>query len=91
MNKLELIDKTAKEARVTKKTAREVLEAALMIVKETLEEHEEVKITGFGKFTVRHAEARKGHNPATGKLIDLPARDYIRFKPFIELRKGVEE
>jgi DNA-binding protein HU-beta len=38
------------------------------------------EIRGFGTFRVHHSKARKGRNPATGALCDIPARCRIKFR-----------
>jgi len=49
-------------------------------MKETLEEGDEVKISGFGKFEVREKGERVGRNPRTGVEIMIPERKVPRFK-----------
>jgi DNA-binding protein HU-beta len=48
-------------------------------------------IPGFGTFGTRKRAARKGTNPATGKKIDIPAKNYAYFKPGKTLRERVEK
>ena len=40
----------------------------------------EVKLAGFGKFTVAEREARQGRNPQTGEAIQIEATKNVRFK-----------
>jgi DNA-binding protein HU-beta len=44
------------------------------VVTEALKSGEEVRITGFGKFSVRERKAREGRNPQTGEKIKIPAQ-----------------
>ena len=46
-----------------------------------------VKITGFGRFIVRHKRARLGRNPRTGVPAKISARRVIVFHPSPMLRK----
>ena len=48
------------------KEAKEILEIILEEVKLKLEEGKEVKISGFGKWTVKEKRSRPGRNPHTG-------------------------
>ena len=51
---------------------------------------EEVKITGFGTFTVAKRAARTGRNPATGKTIKIAATKAPKFKAGALLKKAVK-
>lgn len=46
---------------------------------------------GFGTFAVRTYPARRIHNPATGKTIELPARRSVAFKPSTRLRSKLTQ
>ena len=67
MNKLELVDHIATEADLTKVAAATALDAVLGGIEKTLKKGEEVRLVGFGTFSVRERAAGKGRNPATGK------------------------
>ncbi len=71
------------------KEAREVLEMILEEVKLKLEKGEEVKISGFGKWTVREKRSRTGRNPHTGDRIKITARRVVTFHPSDKLRECV--
>jgi nucleoid DNA-binding protein len=72
----------AKQAGVTQKQARAVLDAAKQEIVAQLKAGEEVRLKGLGKFYAKHRNAHQGHNPKTGKKVDVPARNYLRFKAF---------
>ncbi len=67
MNKLELVEHIATTAELTKVSAAEALEAMLGGIEKTLKKGEEVRLVGFGTFSVRERSAGKGRNPATGQ------------------------
>ncbi len=71
MNKLELVEHIAKEAELTKVSAAAALEATLDGVAKALKKGDEVRLVGFGTFSVRERAAGKGRNPATGKEIKI--------------------
>jgi integration host factor subunit alpha len=60
--------------------ASKTVEATFEIIKKTLEGGEEILISGFGKFSVKNKDQRKGRNPTTGESILLDARRVIMFK-----------
>ena len=67
-------------AGVAKQDAARYIESTLEIIKEELIAGRQVKITGFGTFSVVSKKARKGRNPQTGGTVILPARKVIKFK-----------
>ena len=91
MNKLELVEHIAKEADLTKVAAAAALEAALDGMAKSLKKGEEVRLVGFGTFSVRERAAGKGRNPATGKEIKIAASKNARFKAGAALKARAEQ
>ena len=73
----------------TKKKSVEIIESLLEIMKDRLEEGEDVLVSGFGKFCVKVKNQRRGRNPATGADLTLPARKVVTFKCSGKLRDKV--
>jgi DNA-binding protein HU-beta len=65
MQKTEFIAEIAERSGVSKKHARQMLDAALDIIAEQLQQGERVVLTGFGTFEVRERRERQGVNPQT--------------------------
>jgi integration host factor subunit alpha len=55
----------------------ELVESVLEIIKNTLENGEDVLISGFGKFYIRDKKKRRGKNPQTGRGLMLDARRVV--------------
>lgn len=72
-----------------KNRAREVVEQLLEIMKRTLENGEDLLISGFGKFVVKEKRARRGRNPQTREDLQLRARRVAVFKTSGILRKKI--
>ncbi len=89
MNKTELINAIAAEAKLTKVQAKAALEATLKAIEETLVKGDKVALIGFGTFAIQEKAARTGVNPATGKKIQIPAKKVVKFKAGAELAKKV--
>jgi DNA-binding protein HU-beta len=89
MNKLELVEHVAKEAELTKVSAAAALEAVLDGIAKSLKKGEEVRLVGFGTFSVRERAAGKGRNPATGKEIKIAASKNARFKAGAALKSSL--
>ncbi len=85
MNKTELINEIAKKANLTKVQAKAALEAAVNTVSESLAKGDKVALIGFGTFSVAEKTARKGVNPRTKQVIEIPARKAVKFKAGAEL------
>ncbi|MDO4573116.1 MAG: HU family DNA-binding protein, partial [Clostridia bacterium] len=73
MNKTDLIAAVAAKSELSKKDAEKAVNAFIGSIEEALKKDDKVSIVGFGAFEVKHRPARKGHNPMTGKEIDIPA------------------
>lgn len=80
MNKGVLINEMAMYAGLSYKQAADALGALCKIVASEMELNGEVRITGFGTFSVRHHAERRGRNPKTGEHITIPARRTVKFK-----------
>ncbi|MBT3225112.1 MAG: integration host factor subunit alpha [Deltaproteobacteria bacterium] len=70
-----------------RKYAKNLVEAILRIVKESLAAGEEVMISGFGYFKVRHKRARIGRNPKTKVAYEISERVVVTFYPSKVFRK----
>jgi integration host factor subunit alpha len=87
MTKADLVDGVyEKVGGFSKKEASDAVEAVFDIMKETLSKGEQVKVSGFGNFTVRHKAQRTGRNPQTGAPITIAERKVLTFKPSQVLR-----
>ena len=90
MTKAELIEKVAKEAKITKAAANKSIDAIIDGVTKALKKGERVSLVGFGTFSVSKRKARTGRNPQTGKPIKIAARKVAKFKAGSALRKAVK-
>jgi DNA-binding protein HU-beta len=91
MNKGELIDKIAKDAKVTKGQAGDALDSFINAVGSSLSKGGKVTLVGFGTFSVSKRAARKGRNPRTGKEINIKARRVAKFKAGSDLAQKVNK
>ncbi len=87
MTKQDLVSKIAQDADLTKSKAEAALNAFINAVKESLAKGENVSLVGFGTFAVSERAARKGRNPQTGAVIEIPARKV----PVFRAGKGLKE
>lgn len=80
MTKNELAAIVADKADISKDKANEVINSITDEITATLAKNEAVTLIGFGTFTQRSRSARKGKNPQTGAVIDIPASNTVGFK-----------
>ncbi len=89
MNKAELVDAMAADAKLTKSDSKKALEAFVNAVSKSLKKGEKVVLVGFGTFSVSKRAARTGRNPQTGKPIKIAAKKVAKFKAGAGLSKKV--
>jgi DNA-binding protein HU-beta len=90
MNKAELVVNVAQKVKSTKKDADKFVTATLDAILETLGKQEDIKLVGFGNFSVKNRASRKGRNPQTGEEIQIPAKKGVGFKPGKLMKDAVE-
>ena len=90
MNKAQLIEAIAKDAKMTKVEAHKALGAVITATTKALSKGDRVALIGFGSFSVSKRAARKGRNPQTGKEIKIAAKKVVKFKAGAELTKKVK-
>lgn len=89
LTKDSIINEVYTKLDLTKDEARQVVEQLLEIMKQTLQNGEDLLISGFGKFVVKDKEARRGRNPQTRRDLQLRARRVVVFKTSGILRKKI--
>lgn len=89
LTKSNIVDAIKNEFGLPRKNSIELVESLLDIIKQNLENGEDVLISGFGKFCVKEKQERKGRNPATGKDMMLAPRKVVTFRCSSVLRKRV--
>lgn len=89
MNKNELVSAVAEKAGLTKADAASAVDAIFETVQSALKSGGDVRLAGFGSFTVSRREASKGRNPSTGAEVNIPARNVPKFSAGKGLKDAV--
>ena len=89
MNKNDLIGAVADKAEITKAQAAEAVDAVFDAIAGSLKNGDEVRLGGFGTFSVSQRKATTGRNPATGAEIKIPASNQAKFKPGKGLKDAI--
>ena len=92
MLRSELVLKLAEEnPHLPHKRVEQAVDVIFEEITAALERGDRVEIRGFGAFSVRQREARKGRNPRTGESVKVPAKKVPFFKAGKELRMRIND
>lgn len=80
MNRNELVDAVAGKTDLSKSDARKAVEAVFDAITATLKGGGDVRLVGFGTFSVSRRSASEGRNPRTGAKIKIAASNQAKFK-----------
>ena len=89
MNKNDLIAAVAERTGLSKAQAARSVDSTFDTIMDALKDGNEVRIIGFGSFTVMPRAATQGRNPRTGELINIPASNAPKFKAGKALKDAV--
>jgi integration host factor subunit alpha len=80
LTKIAFAEKLMDEQGLTKDEAKSMVELFFGEIKDTLEQGEAVKLSGFGKFELRDKAGRPGRNPKTGEDSPITPRRVVKFR-----------
>lgn len=86
LTKADIIRAIHEQTGVPLNVSKDIFESLLDIIKKSLENGEDVLISGFGKFSVKEKDARKGRNPQTGEALMIEPRRVVTFTGSRKLR-----
>ena len=90
MTKAELVEKMAKDAKISKVAAATALDSLMEGITKALKKKDgKVTLVGFGTFSKTRRKARKGRNPQTGEEIKIKAANVVKFKAGKKLKDAV--
>ncbi|MCX5855758.1 MAG: integration host factor subunit alpha [Deltaproteobacteria bacterium] len=91
LTKAEIVNMLYDHIGITKTECVNLFESVFEIIKDELGKGNPVKISRFGKWTVKSKKARKGRNPQTGKDVIIDARKVVTFKPSVVLKDEMND
>lgn len=89
MNKSELVEAVSEAAKLSKADGGRAVDAVFGSIAAALNRGDNVTLVGFGTFSVKHRNARVGHNPRTGETIQIAASKVPSFKAGKALKDAV--
>ncbi|MDR2764683.1 MAG: HU family DNA-binding protein [Tannerella sp.] len=90
MNKTKLIKVVSEKTGLSKIDVKKTVNILMETISHEMAQDEKVSLLGFGTFYVARRSARKGINPSTKQVIQIPAGKTVRFKAGTELVKIVK-
>jgi DNA-binding protein HU-beta len=89
VNKDELARGVAERSGLEVGQAKKAVEATLEEITKQISGGNEIRLTGFGKFSAVQRAAREGRNPKTGESMQIAAKTVPKFSAGAELKKAV--
>lgn len=85
-----LVEMVHNEIGLNKREAKELIESFFEQIKKSLEEGNDIKLSGFGNFNLRNKAPRPGRNPKTGEEVTISSRRVVTFKSGLKLKSKLE-
>jgi len=89
VNKNDLVSAVAGSAGMSKADSAKAVESVFDAISGALSSGGDVRIVGFGTFSVANRKATTGRNPRTGQAIQIPASKQPKFKAGKGLKDAV--
>ena len=89
MNKNDLVAAVSDSAGISKSDATKAVDSVFDNIASSLQGGNEVRLVGFGTFSVSHRKATTGRNPRTGETIQIKASNQPKFKAGKALKEAV--
>lgn len=89
MNKNDLVAAVADNTGLSKSDSANAVDCMLDSITGALKRGTEVRLVGFGTFSVAQRRASEGRNPRTGERIQIPASKQPKFKAGKALKDAV--
>lgn len=89
MNKNDLVSAVAESTGMSKSDAAKAVDGVVDAITAALSDGGEVRLVGFGTFSVSHRKATTGRNPRTGEAIQIAATNVPKFKSGKALKAAV--
>ena len=91
MTKAELVGKLASKIKLNRKQSKNVINAMIQSISDSLARGDKVEIRGFGSFHIRDRKARTAYNPRSRAEVKVPAKKVPFFKAGNDLKKMVDD
>ena len=90
MNKSDIIDRVASAVALDRSTAASAVDVVFASITSALKEDDDVRLVGFGTFSVTQRPASEGRNPRTGEKIQIAASRQPKFRAGKSLKDALK-
>jgi DNA-binding protein HU-beta len=91
MTTTEMVKMLAKRFKISQQEARRHLYNTFATISESLQKGEMVLLRGFGTFGTRESKPRRGYSPFTKRIVSIPSKMHVFFRPSKNLKETVKE
>ena len=85
-----LVEMVHNEIGLNKREAKDLIESFFEEIKKSLEDGNDIRLSGFGNFHLRDKAPRPGRNPKTGLEVTISSRRVVTFKSGLKLKSKLE-
>ena len=85
-----LVEMIHNEIGLNKREAKDLIESFFEEIKKSLEDGNDIRLSGFGNFHLRDKAPRPGRNPKTGIEVTISSRRVVTFKSGLKLKSKLE-
>ena len=89
MTKKDIILRVSDETKLKQLDVKKVVQRTFDTIIEALVRGEKIELRNFGVFKIKQRKSRTGRNPRTGKVVPVPPRKVVVFKPGLEMKKKI--
>jgi len=86
MRKYDIVFKISQDTGIQQIVVKKIVQKMLDIIIETLRNKQRIELREFGVFDIKKRKKRIGRNPKTGKVVPIPERFVVVFKPGLKLK-----
>ena len=90
MNKNDLVGVVSTKTGMSRNDSTRAVDGVFDAITTALQKGDEVRLVGFGTFTVARRAASEGRNPRTGEEVSVPEKKVVVFKPGLILKQKVK-
>ena len=85
-----MVLKISQETGIKQVVVKDVVHRVFGTVLAALKNGERIELRNFGVFQVKKRKKRIGRNPKTGKVVPVPERRIVVFKPGLEMKNEIK-
>ncbi|MDR3274560.1 MAG: HU family DNA-binding protein [Endomicrobium sp.] len=89
MKKPDVVKQVAEVSGLTQCNSNKAIKGLIKVIQDTLKNGGVISLSGLGSFRSKSRKARRGRNPKTGEVINIPPGKKVSFKPTATLRKMI--